>query len=379
MASPSQKVYVIHVPSPDSGPSAGPAASRTRPPSGDRTPAPTVPAAVPPRPWARLLSALLLGPVAAVRWLPTPPRRHRWLAISAVCLAAAVTLVGRGWPLLAGTVSSSGGVLKWLLIVPTLGFALAAVWARGLGLVMSSRSARFPEDLPWLRHPGVIGAAGIVLPGLGLLLTGHTRRGAWTFGLLAPLVAASLVLLHAPWLWAHRAVASKPGISGPALETVFLIAGAWVVVIAFAWIIQALDGLRRASPAPSPRVSGFVSAGLLAAWVGFGLGFRPADVAGRLDSVSANLERGGWRVVPLLLSESATRLDPATPRYLARTADLYVALGRGAAAHARRDLLAERARAWEATAARAGRGAAVASPVRGGGPESWEQVAALFR
>jgi hypothetical protein len=387
MSSSSKKVYVIDMPGERRTPPADLNADRDRAWSSDRIAAPQTPVSAPARPWGRLATALFLGPIAAVLWLPTPRGRVRWLAISAVCLAIVVTLAGTGWPFLPGIVESSRGVLKWLIIAPTLGFALASVWARAFGLVMTNRKARLSAGMPWLRNPSVVGAAGLVVPGLGLLLTGHPRRGAFMFGLLAPLAAVALVLAHAPWLWAHRAAASNPGISGPVLEALFLLATGCAVLIALVWVIQALDGIRQAAPTPSPVASGLVSVSLLAAIVMFSVGFRPVTVAEQLDSVGARLQLNGWRVVPLVLSETASRLDPATPEYLARAAKLHAALGQDKAARARRVLLAERARAWTTAAESAKRsrgteGLALPNevdPLWADAETTWSRIAVLFR
>lgn len=387
MSSSSQKVYVIGLPGERRSSPANPTPDRKRVQNSDGIPAPQTPVSVSSRPWGRLATALFLGPIAAVLWLPTPRGRTRWLAISGVCLAIVVTLVGTGWPFLAGTAESSKGVFKWLVVAPALGFAFASVWVRAFGLVMARRRAYLPAGIPWLRHPGVVGAAGLVVPGLGLLLAGCPRLGARMFGLLAPLAAAAIVLTHAPWLWALRAVAPNPGISGPGLETVFVSATGCVVVIALTWIFQALDGVRRAAPNPSPAVSGLVSASLLAALAVFSVCFRPADLADQLDSLGAKFQCDGWQVVPLLLSETASRLDPATPDYLARAAHLHSALGRYKAAGDRRDLLVERALAWTAaaeSASREGRGDATAprnevDPLWKEAETTWPRITRLFR
>jgi hypothetical protein len=347
------------------------------------------------RPWGRLASTVVLGPVAAAWWASSPRRRARWIAISAVSLVGVVTLFGGGWPLLPATVESPRGILKWLVVAPLLGFALASVWARALGLVMSRRATRPPDGDGRIRHPGVVGAAGLVVPGLGLVLAQRSRPSGWLFGLTAPLAAAGLVLLHATWLWERRATSVTPGLSAPALETVFLAAAGIVATVGLVWLVQALEGVRRAAPSPSPRVSGLVSVGLLVAIAAFGIGFRPADVAARLGSTAGSFQRDGWRVVPLVLTEAAVRLDPATPDYLARAAGLHAALGRGEAAHACRDRLAERARDWSAAARQAGRpprpssSVAPATPAGQAAPavqavraevgSTWSRMDALFR
>jgi hypothetical protein len=141
----------------------------------------------------------------------------------------------------------------------------------------------------------------------------------------------------------------------------------------------------RRTARPSPLASGLVSAGLLAALVALAVGFRPATVADQLDRVAASLQEEGYRAAPLALSEVASRLDPATPVYLARAADLHAALGRGEAAQARRDRLAERARAWTAAAVDAGRPPDPATPVSEAAPVhadaalAWTGVSTLYR
>jgi hypothetical protein len=123
MSPSSKKVYVIDMPGERRTPPADLSTDSERAWSSDRIPELQTPVSAAPHPWGRLATALFLGPIAAVLWLPTPRGRIRWLAISAVCLAIAVTLAGTGWPFLPGTVESSKGVLKWLIIAPTLGFA----------------------------------------------------------------------------------------------------------------------------------------------------------------------------------------------------------------------------------------------------------------
>jgi hypothetical protein len=80
----------------------------------------------------------------------------------------------------------------------------------------------------------------------------------------------------------------------------------------------------------------------------------------------------GLTAVPLVLSETAARLDPSEPRYLVRALRLDEAMGRSAAAVAKREILEARTRThlevvWaEGNGLRGGAPARPAAPGRAG-------------
>jgi hypothetical protein len=253
--------------------------------------------------------------------------------------------------LLNGAAAGSMGVLPLIAgvcVVTSLGFT---AWARALFEAGQSHGPLGEGRLPgMLGDPKVVAALGFLLPGFGLLLTGHPRRAAWAMWALGPGVAAALILGHAPRLWEINQGQSAGNIPGLALEIVLLAALALVLAGAAIWLVQALDGARCAWRRTEPAVSGggWVGLALLVAIAVVLIVFKPARVAQDLDRLASAMRLDGLQIIPLCMELAAIRLDPAIPLYTVRAAELYDQLDEPATARRLRDELRAR---WNACAA----------------------------
>ena len=86
---------------------------------------------------------------------------------------------------------------------------------------------------------------------------------------------------------------------------------------------------------------------VLVAIVAFGFTLGPSNLARNLDRVGTGMQHEGYRLIPLCMEYAAMNLDPAEPRYVMHTAELYDTLGKPEAARALRDDLKAR---WESYA-----------------------------
>lgn len=231
-------------------------------------------------------------------------------------------------------------VLFWIVCLAALaGFA---AWARGVILIGRHKGWLLKQLPAWLRQPLAAGALGFLVPGLGLLVTGHAKRAAcalWTAG--ASLVSI-LVISQAAALWRWNLKAGSLAVPGDRLELAFLAAGAVGFIGALVWIVQALDGARLAGDGSEGRGGArgdLYAIALLAVVVIMSAAFEGEFAArplGRL-AVSARLE--GMRIIPLCMSLAAVHLDPSRPEYMMHAAGLYDDLGRRGAADAIREEL----------------------------------------
>jgi hypothetical protein len=198
-------------------------------------------------------------------------------------------------------------------------------WARALAIAGWRMQQRTPIAL---RHPVLVTGLGLAVPGSGLFLSGHPRRGALAFWMLGPLMIGAVILMHAPWLWRLNQALTVGRIPRSALELTFLAAALSVIGGALAWMVQAMDGARQVS-----RMTGRVSHGqpvalaLLFALVAFVGMFEPVAVGGMLDRFAVALQLEGLRVLPLVMELGAAELDPGQPMYALRAAELYERLG----------------------------------------------------
>jgi hypothetical protein len=174
--------------------------------------------------------------------------------------------------------------------------------------------------------PAAIAAIGLLVPGLGLMLSGRPRLAGWSFALVAPAAAAAVVLARWDWLWDRSRTPIPSGLSGPALESALIATIAVASTVAILWLVQALDGARRVTTSRSLVIADAASLALLASIAIFIAAFRPAAVAENLHATAVMLRVDGYRLIPLRLNEAAARLDPATPAYLAEAVELYGAV-----------------------------------------------------
>jgi hypothetical protein len=286
------------------------------------------------RNWLPVLATCLLGPLALVRG------KHRsllWPSLGLLGLAGAGAFIGFRYPIsawIAATPEALGIVTAGAAVVVLL---LSASW----GVAVGGVARRHPVLLPgWARHPLLMGTLGLVLPGLGLLVAGRARSAA-AAGAVAIVGIASLALV-AGTLEIWSATRASGGAT-PLLEVVLLGSAAIGGLCGLLWILLALEGAR-APAAKSGPGGGQALAGALLAALALAAFVSPAQpLAGCIHRAATRLRADGMRVAPLLLCQTAARLDPACPEYLADTAELNDALGRPEAAHEARERLRRRA------------------------------------
>jgi hypothetical protein len=289
-----------------------------------------------------LLLAYLGGPVTVSRWL-SGGKGMAWTIAGLASAAAAFGLLLFKARFLARLELGDNGALLWLLIVPTVVLAVGAVWARAVsaaGCKYYLPRSRLPR---WLQGLAATGLAGLLVPGLGLMLAGRPKRAGWAFLLVGAAAAALVVFSRWDWLWDRSRSPVAPGISGAGLEMILVLVVCMSVVIALAWIVQALDGARRVTTYRSHAAASAVSVALVVSLLAFALVYRPATIAQNLHVTSTSLQVNGYRFIPLGLSEAAAHLDPAKATYLAHAVELYEALGMRGKARAKRLTLVDRA------------------------------------
>jgi hypothetical protein len=334
--------------------------------------------------WLHVAAAYALGPLTVACWVPRV-RRLPWAIAGAGSVAAAVALLA-GWPsFLSWTEGRHAGVPIWVAVVAVVAGGLAVTWSRAIAAVGTRHPLRAPE---WLRHPRAVVTLGLLVPGLGLYLVGRRRAAARVFALLGPMAASALVLSHGSWLWELGRTGSAAGLSGNSLELVLLGAAGALAALLLVWLVQALEGARRASLVLGETRSDSLSFALLAALAMLALTPQGAPLGRCLHDASVALRAGGFRIIPLVLCETAVRLDPASPAYLADAVEMNERLGRVDRARAERALLEARAdelRAAVDTAPRRPRAAAMAwatpdgSAARAEAPNgaTWTRIHAL--
>ena len=229
-------------------------------------------------------------------------------------------LIGQGWPL-----------WVWTVIGLAVMVTAFSVWARTAYL--ACRENRVPRHkLPSLfRKPWAIGVVGLLAPGLGLLLAGCARRGAAVVWASWPFAAAVLLLANGLQIWNLNQGVNEASIAAVVLESGFLLAAGILAAGLIVWVAQALEGARQmmGDPGISLRMRGdWYAAALVCALVGTAIVWDPAAMARQLDSGAVILQEKGFRVIPLELSRTAHRLDPAPTEYAVRALALYEDLGR---------------------------------------------------
>ncbi len=297
------------------------------------------------RSWKPLVTAYLLGPVTVSRWV-TGTKGAAWAATGALSVFVAFLLVVFHSRFDAWLGNSSNGVLTWFLIVPLLVTVTGSVWARSVtaaGRRCPATLSRLPRRL---RSGAAITALGMLVPGLGLMLTGRVKRAGWAFALVIPAGVTAAAILRWPWLWDLNRSAINPGLSSVALEFVLLSTVSIAAVCALAWIVQALDGARGAGHRPSHVFADAAGATLIVSLVVFAVAFKPVSVARNLSASALPMRHDSYRLIPLAITEAASWLDPANPVYIAEAAELYRALGNRKKAREKRDILEQRAAAY---------------------------------
>jgi hypothetical protein len=308
-----------------------------------------------------MVFAYTLGPLYALlaRW---SPGNLVWAAFGLASIAAAATAVWFRTEILHSAERNAVGVVPLLAGLCGIILLGATAWARALHLA-GWKMQRAPVGE--LRHPMIVAGLSLLLPGLGLFISGNPRRGALALWMLGPLLISVAILGHAPWLWHLNQNLVEGRIPRSALELVFITAALAALAAAFCWVVQALDGARLVS-----RLTGRVSHGqpvalaLLMTIVVFHLTFNPARVAQVLDQFAIAFCLDGLRVVPLVMELGATKLDPSQPLYAHRAAELYDLLDQRARARQLREDLAARWSAYAKTTRAAEPGVAAVAAIR---------------
>jgi hypothetical protein len=292
-----------------------------------------VKAAVPAKPklhFALLLTlTYLLGPLAIV--LTSRGRQEKYMVLAggfSVAVTVALVLARFG-----GVVRADRPASAWLWLALTITAAICgfSAWARALSHV-GREGVPHVNKLPhWLRRGSAISALGLVAPGSGLLLSGCGRRAATTLWLLWPAAAALVVLFNAMGLWRHHLASGWLAATGPALEFTFMIAAGIAAISFLGYIAQALEGMRQVvvEPGLKTRVKGdYYAVAVVAAVVVLAVVANPAQMAHQISVGGDVLREEGFQSIPLQLSLTASRLDPARPEYTLQAMELYAELGR---------------------------------------------------
>ncbi|MEZ4387024.1 MAG: hypothetical protein R3D98_05520 [Candidatus Krumholzibacteriia bacterium] len=295
-----------------------------------------------PLPW--LLSAYALGPFAVLLTGRRGRRRVRWAA----ALGAAAAAVAAGWVWRQGPDALGGG--DRALLIQGGSAALAAVVWLAAWCAGAVAAARRCEEGPFARRarrrPVAAVVAGLVAPGLGLLLAGRRRRFAISlFAVGLGAVAGLLLLRRAAGWWAWHGADPGRLMSDLQLEQAYLVLAGVAGVGALAWLVSALEAGRLAAGTPAVRaIAGAdrIPAAFLIALVALACWFRPLDAARGLDGLTTALADGGLRLAPLWTARAAAALAPGDPVIELRIAERQLALGRVNAAAATRQRVQRR-------------------------------------
>ncbi len=315
-----------------------------------------------------LVAVYTLGGIAPLA-LRVGPRKFAWAALSTLSLAGWATLVWYWSTVRAAMQSGRLPILPFLLALGIVYVVGAIAWSRAVKHVV--RDERFqPQTLPrWLRHPWAAGVAGVLLPGSGLALAGRALRASLALWNAASVTFAALVLANASLLWNWNVKTGADAMPKAFVESLFMIAAAVVAGGSLLWIGTALDGARlaeakrgsfRRNRARTTLVRGdAVTVAFVAALVTFVVAFHPGQMARDLDQFAGSMRFTGYRVIPLTLESVAARLDPGSPEYALRVAELQTDMGHPEAARVIHDRLRQH---WEAYAQMLLQTAAAAQP-----------------
>ncbi len=269
----------------------------------------------------------LLGPLA-ILLTPHGRQQKHLVVLAAVSVAATLGLVvGR----FGGLVSEGrpGSVWFWAALAVIAVVGGFTVWARALHLAGREGIPHVNKLPHWLRRGSVISALGLIAPGSGMLLKGRAGRASLTLWLLWPVVLALVFLANAMGLWRHHMVSGWLASSGPVLETTFLVAAVVVALGFLGYVAQALEGMRQVlvEPGLQTHVKGdYYALGVVVAVIAMIIVANPVEMAHQLDLGSDILREEGMQSIPLQLTLTASRLDPAKPEYTMQAMELYTAM-----------------------------------------------------
>jgi hypothetical protein len=339
----SQKVYVIKSPdSTNQNAPDGPVDTGREVIASARSSRPNTGAANQSRP---VWMAYAFGPVMSAVW-STGRRAIVWWILGPGSLAAIITLAALWSSFNSWLERVPNGVVVWLTVVAVVVLSIVTAWARAISTVHFARPAGSSRRPKWMSDPRLAAGFGMLVPGLGLMAAGRSIRAACAFWIVGPIAVAALVLINRDWLWERGRSSVTPGISGNALEVALLVAAGVAVAALVAWLVQALDAARLLSSGRSQAAANAASIVLLLSLTVLIATSRPASLARNLHTTSTALRLDGYKIIPLALCETATRLDPVTPVYLADAAELNEAMGMKEAAFDKRYVIERRAQEY---------------------------------
>jgi hypothetical protein len=261
-------------------------------------------------------------------------RRIVWALLGPGAICAGVLLCIFGSALRASLDYVPYGDLVWVVLQTVVVTSIVGTWAAAISSARQVRPIRTSPRASWVLNAPAATFAGLLVPGLGLMMAGKRKLAAVAFGTLAPLVSAALLLGQWRWVIGHSHSPVPAALSGHAGEIALAVAFVVLVLSLLAWIVQALDGARRASWGRISR-PGAVSFALVVSLAVFAATFRTRTVARNLDWTASALHAEGLQLLPWGLYEVAARLDPRAPRYQVRAAELAAGLGMDGVAAAR--------------------------------------------
>jgi hypothetical protein len=242
--------------------------------------------------------------------------------------------------------STSDNPVGAVMLIAAVAAAVAgfSAWTRAVALAWRHEGPRIRRSPYAIRGSAAACVFGIIWPGMGLFLSGRTKRAAAALWAACITVVSLLILSRAGWLWRFNSHAGAFSVENAELEIVFIILTAAAALGGLAWIAQALDGARLAGRASSRKAisrRNWAAAALLLSVMAFGLFFRPAVIAEALDAAAEATGAEGFKIIPLQLSRAAMRLDPSRPSYVIRRIGLHEDMGDQAKAdELRMDLVA---------------------------------------
>jgi hypothetical protein len=282
----------------------------------------------------------LLGP-AALLLTPAGRRRRGWVASGLAAAAAALVILIVPYAAFV-PVTGLATPLAWSVLASLATIGGFTAWARAVQLA----SAALPPQhrLPrWMRSRAAVFALGLLAPGSGMLASGgRMRAGLWLW-LLWPAALGVAVLRSAGGMWEHLATTLGNSAAADLLEVSILLAAGAVAFGVVLWVVQALEGARRLTPAPalSRHRGDWFAVALGVSCAALAVGGDPGYVARRLGEASLVLHAEGMTIIPLQLSLAADRLDPSRTEYAVQAIALHEARGdhdQAAALRARLDV-----------------------------------------
>ncbi len=229
-------------------------------------------------------------------------------------------IIGKGWPL-----------WPWAAAGAVVMVTVFSVWARTAYLTCLNQGVP-QHKLPGpFRRAWAIGIAGLIAPGLGLLLAGCARRGAAVLWLAWPVVSAALLLVGGSQIWIRNQGSGGVSIHPHVLENILMVSFLVLLAGMVGWLAQALEGARQMMGEPGIRLrmrGDWYAAALVVVLVTLAFASDPAGLARQLDSAGVILGEKGFQAIPLQLAETAHRLDPGSSEYAVRAIALNEKLGR---------------------------------------------------